>query len=75
MNKESNNQSFRSFVQDLKGLNKEIEVKLEGEIQEIIANPLQWAEDQAEKHIMDNVGRIIKARKLGDRFFENISKG
>ena len=74
MNKENNNQSFRSFVQDLKGLNREIEVKLEGEMEEIIANPLQWAEAQAEKHLLGNISKIVKARKLGDTFFETISK-
>ena len=43
-------------------------------MKEIIANPLMWAEAQAEKHLLSNMDKIVDARKLGDTFFEDISK-
>ena len=67
----SNNQSLRESVSKIKELNK-IDIEIDGDINEIIADPKAWGEAMANKILLQNVNRIMKARKLGEEFGESI---
>ena len=67
-----NNQSLRESVSKIKELNK-IDIEIDGDISEIIADPKAWGEAMANKILLQNVNRIMKARKLGEEFGESLS--
>ena len=67
----SNNQSLRESVSKIKDLNK-IDIDIDGDISEIIADPKTWAESIVNKILLENVNRIMKARKLGEEFAKKI---
>ena len=56
--------SFLRYVKRLNELN-DIEVSLDGRIEEIMENPEKWAEEQAEKLISDNLARFLEAKDTG----------
>ena len=70
--KTSNNQSLREYVSKLKELHK-IDIEIDGDISEIIADPKAWGESIANKILLKNVNKIMKSRKLGEEFGESIS--
>ena len=63
----SNNQSLRESVSKIKDLNK-FDIDIDGDIAEIIEDPKAWAEKITNKILLQNVNRIMKARKLGEEF-------
>ena len=63
----SNNQSLRESVSKIKALNK-FDIDIDGDIAEIIKDPKVWAEKITNKILLQNVNRIMKARKLGEEF-------
>ena len=63
----SNNQSLRESVSKIKDLNK-LDIDIDGDIAEIIEDPKVWAEKITNKILLQNVNRIMKARKLGEDF-------
>ena len=67
----SNNQSLRESVSKIKELNK-LDIDIDGDISEIIADPKTWAESIVNKILLENVNRIMKARKLGEEFAKKI---
>ena len=62
---------MRESVSKLKELNK-IDVEIDGDISEIIADPKAWAESMINKILLQNVNKIMKARKLGEDFGKKI---
>ena len=48
-------------------------ITLEGDIEEIIENPQEWAEQIAEDTIMQEVPRYLKAKNLGEKFAREIT--
>ena len=62
---------MRESVSNLKELNK-IDIEIDGDISEIIADPKAWGESMANKILLQNVNSIMKARKLGEEFGESI---
>ena len=62
---------MRESVSNLKELNK-IDIEIDGDISEIIADPKAWGESMANKILLQNVNRIMKARKLGEEFGESL---
>ncbi len=48
-------------------------IDLEGNIDDIIENPAQWAEEFAEKAIIAELPRYRKAKKLGEDFANEIT--
>ena len=67
----SNNQSLRESVSKIKDLNK-FDIDIDGDIAEIIEDPKAWAEKITNKILLQNVNRIMKARKLGEEFGKTI---
>ena len=59
------------FAKKLKSLNK-FDVNLEGNVKDIIKKPKEWAKLMAEKAIIENIPRYIKAKKLGKGFADGI---
>jgi len=58
---------LRESVSKIKALNK-FDIDIDGDISEIIADPKTWAESIVNKILLENVNRIMKARKLGEEF-------
>ena len=67
MSSRSIEDSFLRYVKKLNELN-DIEVSLEGRIEEIMENPEKWAESQAENLISHNLDRILEAKETGKEF-------
>ena len=49
-----------------------MEVVLKGNIKEVINNPIEWAEKQVEKFIIENQDKYFEAKKLGEGFWNDI---
>ena len=64
---------MKELVKKLKEL-QDFDIKLEGDIEEIIDNPSTWAEKAAEKALMDNIPTYNKAKKIGVEFAKKIVK-
>ena len=47
-------------------------ISLEGDIDTIMENPSEWAEQISENIIMGEVPRFIKAKNLGEKFARKI---
>ena len=73
-NKETkNSQSLRKHVKQLKELHQSLEITLEGKIEDIMANPQEWAEKSAEDVVVKEVPRYLKAKTLGENFASEIT--
>tara|TARA_R110000765_G_C18664772_1_gene577308 strand:+ start:29 stop:265 length:237 start_codon:yes stop_codon:yes gene_type:complete len=74
INKETkNSQSLRKHVKQLKELHQSLEITLTGNIEDIMANPQEWAEKFAEDTLMNEVPRYLKAKTLGENFAREIT--
>ena len=63
---------MRRHVKQLKELHQ-FDITLKGDIKEIIENPQEWAEEQAESAIMKEVPRYLRAKTLGENFAREIT--
>lgn len=63
---------MKEFVNKIKSLKDNIQVDLKGDIADIIKEPKIWAESVAESIIVQNADKIIKSRKLGEDFANDI---
>ena len=61
------------FAKKLKKLNK-FDIEFEGNVEDIIENPKEWAEKFAEKTVVENIPRYLEAKKLGKEFADDINK-
>ncbi len=71
MTKKTVSQSLLESVRKLDKIN-DIEVNLEGDLEEIIDDPELWAEKQAERILFDNVENYLEAKELGEEFWDEI---
>ena len=60
-------------MKQLKELHQSLEITLKGNIEDIIANPQEWAEKFAEDAIMKEVPRYLKAKTLGENLAREIT--
>lgn len=58
-------------MSNLKELHK-FEIELDGDVEEIINNPRDWAEQIAEREILKHLPLYSKAVKLGEEFANEI---
>ena len=58
---------MKESVNKVKNLNK-FDISLEGNIEEILADPRAWAEELVENIALLEVNRFREARKLGKEF-------
>ena len=58
---------MKQFVIKLKDLNR-FDLNLEGNIEEVLANPRAWAEKIGQEMLVKESSRIKKAKKLGEEF-------
>ena len=63
---------MKEYVSKIKELKDNISVDLKGDIADIIKDPKSWAESVAEVIIANNADKLIKARKLGENFANEI---
>ena len=57
----------------LKELHQSLEINLEGDIEDIMKNPQEWAEKFAEDALMKEVPRYLKAKTIGENFAREIT--
>tara|TARA_R110002033_G_scaffold17141_4_gene47058 strand:+ start:5290 stop:5496 length:207 start_codon:yes stop_codon:yes gene_type:complete len=50
----------------------DIEVNLEGDINEIIEDPIAWGEKQVEKIILQYQDKYFESKKLGEDFWNEV---
>ena len=72
-NETKNSQSLRKHAKQLKELHQSLEITLEGNIEDIMANPQEWAEKFAEDVVVKEVPRYLKAKTLGENFAREIT--
>ena len=60
-------------MKQLKELHQSLDITLTGNIEDIMANPQEWAEKFAEDALMKEVPRYLKAKTLGDNFAREIT--
>ena len=72
-NETKNSQSLRKHVKQLKELHQSLEITLTGDIEDIMANPQEWAEKFAEDVVVKEVPRYLKAKTLGENFAREIT--
>ena len=60
-------------MKQLKELHQSLEINLEGDIEDIMANPQEWAEKFAEDAVMKEVPRYLKAKMKGENFAREIT--
>ena len=41
-------------------------------LKEIIKNPVKWAEEQADRALLENVDKYLEAKQLGENFWDEI---
>ena len=60
-------------MKQLKELHQSLDIVLTGDINKIIENPQEWAENFAEDVIMKEVPRDLKAKTLVENFSREIT--
>ena len=60
-------------MKQLKELHQSLEITLKGNIEDIMANPQEWAENIAEDAVVKEVPRYLKAKTLGENFAREIT--
>ena len=71
MSKESNSRSLLSSVRELDKIN-DIEFDLDGTLENIVKNPIKWAEEQSERALSENIDKYLDAKQLGEDFWNEI---
>ena len=65
------NQSLLNSVRKLDKIN-DIDIELQGTIEEIIADPVKWAESQIEKFVLEHQKEYLEAKQLGKEMWDEI---
>jgi len=65
------NQSLLSSVRKLDKIN-DIDIKLQGTIEEIIEDPVKWAEAQIEQFVLEHQTQYLEAKQLGKDMWDEI---
>ena len=60
-------------MKQLKELHQSLDIVLTGDIEDIMANPQEWAENIAEDAVVKEVPRYLKAKTLGENFAREIT--
>ena len=71
MSKKTASQSLRNSVRELDKINN-VDFEFEGNLQEIIEDPILWAESQAERVIADNIDNYLESKEIGEKFWDEI---
>ncbi len=64
-------QSLLSSVRKLDKIN-DIDIELQGTIEEITADPVKWAENQIEKFVLEHQKEYLEAKQLGKEMWDEI---
>ena len=60
-------------MKQLKELHQSLEINLDGDIEDIMKNPQEWAENIAEDVVVKEVLRYLKAKTSGENFAREIT--
>lgn len=72
MSKQTNSQFLIDSVRKLDKIN-DIDFQLQGRIEDVLENPTEWAEAQAELYISRFLSNYLEAKALGKEFWDEIS--
>tara|TARA_R100000781_G_scaffold66600_1_gene42088 strand:- start:359 stop:538 length:180 start_codon:yes stop_codon:yes gene_type:complete len=50
----------------------DVELEFEGDIEDIIYNPINWGEEQADRIISENIYKYLESKELGEEFYAKI---
>ena len=71
MKKKTHSQSLLNSVKELDRINN-VDFQFEGDLEEIIKNPVKWAETQVDHVINDNIDKYLESKALGERFWDEV---
>lgn len=71
MSKKALSQSLKKSVRKLDKINN-VEFKFTGSLKNVMENPIKWAEQQAERAILENINKYLEAKKLGEEFWSEV---
>ena len=69
--KKANSQSLLNSVRKLDKINN-VSVEFTGSIEDVLADPVKWAEEQIEVIIMEHQDKYLEAKQLGEKFWNEI---
>ena len=72
MSQKTNSQSLLNSVRKLDKLN-DIDIVLEGNIADIIEDPIKWGEEQAQKALIESQDKYLEAKILGKKLWDEIN--
>mgnify|MGYP003127537799 CR=1 FL=1 len=73
MSKKTANQSLIDSVRKLDKINN-VDFEFDGELSEIIANPIAWGEAQVERALSENLEKYLQSKELGEKFWNEIKR-
>lgn len=71
MKKKALTQSLRNSVTKLDKINN-LEINFTGTLEDVMKNPIEWAEQQVQRGVFENLNKYLEAKKLGEEFWGGI---
>ena len=71
MSKKTTNQFLLNSVRKLDKINN-VELELQGNLNQILENPIEWAEAQVDNAIKSNIDKYLESKALGEEFYDEI---
>ena len=71
MSKKAQTQSLTNSVRKLDKIN-DIEFDFDGNIKEILADPMKWGEKQVQRAISESLNKYSEAKKLGETYWNEV---
>lgn len=71
MRKKTTTQFLKNSVNKLDKINN-IEFDLDGNLKQILNDPVKWGEEQVGRAIDENIDKYLQSKKLGKEFWDEI---
>jgi hypothetical protein len=72
MKKKALTQSLRNSVRKLDKINN-LEIKFTGTLEDVMKNPIKWAEEQVQRGVFENLNKYLEAKELGEEFWGEVN--
>lgn len=47
-------------------------INFTGTLEDVMKNPIQWAEQQVQRGVFENLSKYLEAKELGEEFWDGI---
>jgi hypothetical protein len=71
MKKKALTQSLRNSVTKLDKINN-LEINFTGTLEDVMKNPIEWAEQQVQRGVFENLNKYLEAKELGEEFWGEV---